>query len=101
MCGGYLRVNTFKYFNEAEITAPISRGFFDFARRCVLHLQVKLELRRNVLGTYAAAESVGIFKSIMWRERRPRLLRVFADECAELDRRVMHRDVDVVADDQR
>ncbi|CAM9225213.1 unnamed protein product [Scytosiphon promiscuus] len=50
--------------------------------------KVKLELRRNVLGSFAAAESVGIFKRIMWRERRPKLLRVFAEECAELDRRV-------------
>ena len=33
-----------------------------------------------------AAESVETFKRIMWRDRRPRLLRVLADECLELDR---------------
>eukprot|EP00903_Cladosiphon_okamuranus_P010535 g9965.t1 len=50
--------------------------------------QVKDNLRRNVLGAYMAEESVKTFKQIMWRDRRPRLLRVLAEECVELDRRM-------------
>ena len=54
-----------------------------------LDLQVKDILRQNVLGAYMAAESVKTFKQIMWRDRRPRLLRVLAEECVELDRCVV------------
>ncbi|CAN0264817.1 unnamed protein product [Pylaiella littoralis] len=49
-------------------------------------LQVKDDLRRTVLETPMATESVRTFKRIMWRERRPRMLRVLAEECVELDR---------------
>ena len=48
--------------------------------------QVKDRLRRTTLETYRAAESIETFKRVMWRERRPRLLRVLAEECEELDR---------------
>lgn len=51
--------------------------------------QVKDHLRQNALETYMAAESVKTFKRIMWGDRRPRLLRVLADECVELDRFVV------------
>ncbi len=56
------------------------------AARPACSLQVKDHLRRSTLETYRAAESIETFKRIMWRERRPRLLRVLAEECAELDR---------------
>ena len=49
-------------------------------------IQVRDDLRRTVLGNAMAAESVTIFKRVMWCNRRPRLLRVLAEELVELDR---------------
>ncbi|CAN0124234.1 unnamed protein product [Laminaria digitata] len=50
--------------------------------------QVKDDLRRTVLGNAMAAESAKIFKRVMWCNRRPRLLRVLAEELVEFDRRM-------------
>eukprot|EP00752_Nemacystus_decipiens_P009762 g8718.t1 len=72
---------------EAQASGLVSTVVLADTEKAFL-LQVKDRLRQNVLAEHMAAESVEIFKSIMWRNRRPRLLRVLADECVELDRRI-------------
>lgn len=49
-------------------------------------MQVQDDLRRTVLGNVLAAESAKVFKRVMWCNRRPRLLRVLAEELVEFDR---------------
>ncbi|CAM9301813.1 unnamed protein product [Ectocarpus fasciculatus] len=49
---------------------------------------VKHSVRRKVVDSCFAAESVRTFKRMMWRDRRPRMIRVFAEECGELDKRM-------------
>eukprot|EP00904_Undaria_pinnatifida_P002900 jgi/Undpi1/12610/HiC_scaffold_6.g02279.m1 len=50
--------------------------------------QVKDDVRRTVVDTAMAMESAKTFKRVMWCNRRPRLLRVLAEELVELDRRM-------------
>ncbi|CAN0061535.1 unnamed protein product [Ectocarpus sp. 6 AP-2014] len=49
---------------------------------------VKHSVRQKVVETCFATESVRTFKRMVWRNRRPRMLRVFAEECGELDKRM-------------
>ena len=55
-----------------------------------LALQVKDDVRRTVVDTAMATESAKTFKRVMWCNRRPRLLRVLAEELVELDRCVFN-----------
>lgn len=48
--------------------------------------QVKAAVRESVVEQYMAKESCEAFKSIMGKDRRPRLMKVLEMELVELDR---------------
>ncbi|CAN0347845.1 unnamed protein product [Ascophyllum nodosum] len=51
-------------------------------------LTVKNDVERTVVDIFMAPESASTFKRIMWRNRRPMLLRVLEEEMVDLGRRV-------------